>query len=214
MNLLPTSIKIAGVNHEVEYCKNFSVGSSSVGFYIVAQRKIKILTESRGEKRSIQRIQETLLHEILHGVDALYCGGDIVEGKDIIERLSAGWYTFLSNTDLKLTTLELPKRLKINSGNFEILCPYTFSDEVKSPNSVIDYEAGLIYLEDSDSEGIFNPSYLKSELLCGINYILMKEYGIDDEHLTEVEQPFTNGLYQVLVENNLNNIFRETNKRK
>jgi hypothetical protein len=209
MNLLPKSIKIGGSIYSVEYCESFSIGSSNVGLFVNAQSKIKILTHFMGKKRTIQRLHETLLHEIMHGIDHIYCSESITEGKDIVERLSSGWYALLSNNDFKLRTMSLPKTVRLNNILYDIICPYQFNDDIKSPHSVVDYEACKLYITNKDEEGVYSPAFFKTELLWCLNYLIEKEFCLEDDSLKNTDLSFSNGLYQVLVENNLDLIFFE-----
>jgi hypothetical protein len=213
MNLFPEKIKIGGVNHEIQYCDKFSLGSSSVGIYNKAKLSIRILLGDKDSERSLNRIHETLLHEILHGIDNIYIDSFIPEGQGIIERLSVGLYSVLTTEDLKLTNPILPKTIRINNINYKIICPYVFMDEPSSDKlivSAINYEGGLIYFNDKEEDGTRYPaSAIKSELLSCIIYVILRDYCISDEVFGDKYRCFINGLYQVLVDNNLDKLFLE-----
>jgi hypothetical protein len=214
MNLFPESIKIGGINHKVEYSNKFSIGSTSVGFYYTSQHKIKILKSYSDINLSIQRIHETLLHEIIHGIDHIYCGSSIDEENNIVERLSVAFYSVLSTIDLYLKNNNFPKSIFINGINYKIICPYTFEDSINELNSAVNYESSEIYLSNCNSEGIYSPSFIKTEFLWCLLYIIIKDYAIEDDSIKSVDQSFANGLYQVIVDNDLNRLFLEGNKNR
>jgi len=218
MNIFPTKIKIGGFTHNVEYCNSFSLGSCAVGIYNKQNFLIKILLDAGEMKRSDIRVQETLLHEIFHGIDNIYLDSHVPEGNDFIERLSVGWFSVLSTIDLDLESSKLPKFLRINNINYKIICPYHFEDEPSTEKmviSAIDYESGIIYFNDKSEDGFtFSSPIIKSELLCCIQYIILRDYCIPEEIFNSKYKIFINGLYQVLFDNNLNKIFLEGSKGK
>ncbi|TET08499.1 MAG: hypothetical protein E3J83_03370 [Candidatus Atribacteria bacterium] len=93
--MIPKKIKVAGHYYDIIWDNEGLSNKNLVGEADHSKNIIFLATKYKGKKINKTNIEETLLHEILHAVDANYNGGGLRE--DDVSRLSVGLYQVLKD---------------------------------------------------------------------------------------------------------------------
>jgi hypothetical protein len=211
---IPKSIKIAGVNYDV-VLQDFKDISDRTGQIVYDLCTIQIAVMWNNENRSVDAIYGTLIHEIMHGIDSAYLGGVLgamgeEEMESTIERLGNAFMQVLSDNVLYLDKEDkMPKKVRINGINYKIVFPYNY---IESSNMFAHVDTTTMQIKiDRHYENNKRPSAkIKLGLIACIFYIICQDYQINfffNEDNKYYKEAFVNGLYQVLVDNNIEKIF-------
>lgn len=212
---IPKKIKVGGHVYDVEMSERFKEADEDVNAQVLYEfGKIQIPIFRRSKKNTV-KIYKSLLHELCHSIDAIYTGGRIElldTYEDIMERIDTGWMQILSDNNLHLKDeYKMPEVVRVGGMNYKIDYPYQFS-EVADVSSHVDTDSLTISISDSMNGLSRSPSVIKINLLiivfnlvC-INYKI--DFGTDDVgEDRSIKESFVNGLYQVLVDNDLEKLF-------
>ena len=90
---IPDKIKVAGHYYKVKWNDKWLTDNGYVGYSFHNKLLIFLCKIFRGDKLSKSIIEETLLHEIVHCVDANYNNHSLSE--ETVNRLSEGLYQVL-----------------------------------------------------------------------------------------------------------------------
>jgi hypothetical protein len=165
--------------------------------------EIRISEEYRGLKRPLMKIQETLIHETLHGIDYHYCGLSI--DHEIIHLTDKIWLQIFADNDFTLSTMrKLPKAVKIGGFIYDIIFPYIFKDD-DGCNSV-SFEELKVFIGDSDNSGKFSFEFVKTLFVESLTAIVMYHCDTgEDECLCDYKliSQIGRGMYQVLTDNKI-----------
>lgn len=100
---IPKEVKIGGKVYKIVYPYKFKESNDHIGQSDHEKQIILISdTDSSGNKRHRQNIEETFLHELLHCIDWIYNAGELRDklGESGIERTSEGLYQVLKDNNL------------------------------------------------------------------------------------------------------------------
>lgn len=203
---LPKTISIGGNIITVEFPYTFKHDEELLGLYEHIESNIKITDKWNSKIRSECNVHESLIHEAFHGIDYIYCGGDI--NHDLLTQLSLGWYQVLVD-NIIFTHKSIPNKVKIGGFEFKILKEYEFYDDDGTyafVNSICQ-EIGLSTHKTSSE-------YIKRQLTYVITRAIMyyyfscEEIDIDDMTL----QRFSNGIHQVFKDNKIEALVKSGRK--
>lgn len=111
---IPKRIKIGGHQYEVFFPYQFTEVSDVIGQSDVRLRRILISDkDGNGETRPGSDILATLLHEIVHAIDSVYCRyqlGIECNVEDVVESLAQGWMQVLIDNPELLTLIQRVKQ--------------------------------------------------------------------------------------------------------
>ena len=97
---LSKTLKVGGITYKVEKRKRLSRENSK--FSAIAKHRQAIieiaLNDEEGEAYSVQKLEETFMHELLHCVDNIYNNQNLDEAT--VDRLSQGLYQVLKDNKL------------------------------------------------------------------------------------------------------------------
>jgi len=92
---IPDKLKVAGHEYKIKWDDEYLSNEGYVGLSIHNKLLVFLCKIFRGTKLSKSIIEETLLHEILHCVDANY--NNHLLSEETVDRLSAGLYQVLKD---------------------------------------------------------------------------------------------------------------------
>jgi len=214
MKLMPKTLKIGGFIYDVIYPHKFETENNLLGLHEYQEIKIKVADEYIGKKLPWSRRHEILTHEILHAIDHVFSEGKLEEGD--LSKLSVGLYQVLRDNNLNLKRDSwFPKYIKIGGFRYSIIPSHKFLDEVHVTYCYVSNLENKIMLS---REG--KSPFLKARLMESIFLALCSIYLTGDpanEYLMCSSNMVGNGLYQVIVENNIEDLINagitEDNKR-
>lgn len=99
---IPESIRIGGIEYEIEYVPNLRDGNRLLYGYIDYDNSKIQISETDGRGHQHQCL--TLLHEILHGIRE-HAGLTIENEEEVMEVLSKGLYQVLQDNGARLFDL-------------------------------------------------------------------------------------------------------------
>ena len=209
MKKLPSKIKIGGMDYKVLYPYEFEDDSSvSTGLHEAGTNLIKISEYEDGIKRHPHKILETFIHEIVHAVDFVYVKYELSE--KFVTVFSKGLTGVLLNNNLKLSErgYQLVKKVKIGGYEYKVIYPYKFRDTGSFLTSDLNNATFIIRIAKED----FDSTYIKANLLYCVSVGIFSTYffnSVEDEYEDcEINwKSFSQGLFQVIVDNKLEKLF-------
>lgn len=217
---MPKQLKIGGFKYDVIYPYVFANEPTFVGLHEGDQRTIKIAKVFMSIPRSWPKIMESLLHEVIHAIDHTYCSKVMTENETNV--FSNHIFALLQDNDLQIHKTKLPETVKIGGFTYAVVHPYEYADgedySCSSDNEQLMFRmASKNGLGDTyASEVLFsNMLYLIfcafSEISCvPRGFSLGQELGSGGMFF----QNFVNGLYQVMVDNDLEKILKSEGEMK
>jgi hypothetical protein len=102
---IPKLVKVGGRDYQVLYPHKFQDSHCVLyGLHDPGTQIIRLSEkDEQGSKRHPQSIEHTLLHEIIHAIDAVYFGGKISsweKGEDAIDQLAEGLIQVIGDNKL------------------------------------------------------------------------------------------------------------------
>lgn len=95
---IPKTLKVGGRTYTVLYPYTFTERTDLGGQTDHVTNTMRIADHANEELRARENIEETLIHELLHCVDAMYNSSELKE--DAVERLANGLYQVLKDNNL------------------------------------------------------------------------------------------------------------------
>jgi hypothetical protein len=212
MITLPEKLKVGGFWYDIEHCDSLDDANCSLALHDSGRLCIKVAKTFNNKPIAEQWMLEAFTHEMLHAVNRTYNCDKLTE-RDIVT-LGRGWYYTLSRNFLDIRSTKIPSSLDIMGFHYEITYPYVFEDYLYDSVTIsVRSSQGSIYLADEDSFTTLDNRVIKSELIYGIflaiTYIMSSDIQekSDEDYCNEL-RVMGYGLYQVLVDNNLEELFR------
>lgn len=202
MKLLPNNVKVGGVVYKVVFPYNFDEDQNLTGIHISQTSEIKISYKYKGDDRPLQSIYETFIHELAHAIDAVYCGDSFSEEE--ISKVASGLYQVLLENRLYIDTPnKLPNSVKICGKKYKIVS-YVYKDK-ENVVTTIKPDALQIRLGVEQYGNNFSNSYKKVNLIVAIFFAIFDIFEVrqDSDNINDIVQPFSNGWYQVILDNKL-----------
>ncbi len=200
-SFLPKKIKIGGFDYEIIFVERFVDNNDmNVGLCLSPRTCIYISEYSKEYKLVKPKIIQTLLHEIFHAIDNIYCNS-IFREEDVV-LLESLWFHVLADNDLHISSEKMPSSIRVLGHTYEIIHNYDFElDNSNSVGSCTNFFENKIYMSNNMDEG-----HIKVQILSCITEIFINNGFFNDNfpHL-----PFSQGLYQVLKDNKLDVFIRK-----
>ena len=200
---IPKKIKVGCLDYKIKYPYVFDESNLSLrGQHCGFTSLIKLAGDS-----SNQIIVETLLHEIIHAVDFIFCANAFSEG--FVALFSNGLFQVLRDNDLYLNTQgKIPSRVKISGFTYKVK-NYKFVDSSSFWVSTLcqdSCEFRVKFYDDTD--GKYSNNFIKFNLInlvCAAICNICCDYTFPENLDLRI---FSNGLFQVLYANKLNELVR------
>ena len=202
---IPKKIKIGYHTYNVTYPFEFKDEDNLLGLHCGISGTIRV-----SKHKNDQILRETLLHEVFHGIDAVYLGDVLSE--EVITKISKAWFQVIKDNNLYTDNLEkFAKTIKIGPFKYKILLDYEFNDTVTSLAGICDHEKLLIKIASKDRMDDYSPECMKA-ILCFTVFSAIKYcYCIEDETLEKIpDRVLGAGIYQVLRDNKLEELIKES----
>ena len=206
---IPKTVKIAGFVYEVLFPYSFKETIDYMGMHCEEDLLIYLTPYANiGELAPRSKVHESLLHEMVHGIDSSYFEGNMAH-RDVYN-LSSVWHQVLHDNDLNIKDIKkpLPKSVKILGGCYDVV-KYTF--EEVDVNSSISEDTSIFKI----GKEITNLHYQRSLLVfCITTAIFCRLRMFDDDITDEAEinrsnfRVFSRAMYQVIVDNDLEKVMR------
>jgi len=201
----PKKIKVAGFEYKIILEDKFN-GSNVDGLHSFTQLIIYIRTTQHNPQYTLS----VYMHEVVHAIDIVYCGRKL--GENATDQLSKALYSFIvNNPKYNFSNSEIPKTVQIGDMKYTIKYPSDLKNEV-SPKGLwlIDKSGLIINLDNTIHDMKVTPNVLKVALLTAIIECIKTEYNLDQyEEFDSLELDIlAHGIYQVVVDNNLDNFLR------
>jgi hypothetical protein len=207
---VPKYVKIGGFNYEVVFPYIFGESSSYLGLHSTEDLKIFLTPHATvDELLPRTKVHEALLHEIIHGVDAVYFEDNMDHGQ--LYLLSNTLHQVLHDNELNIknTKKPLPKKVKIFGMDYKIIL-WEFT-EVDSNSSALEDTCSIKISKD-----LSNLNYQRAQLVFCIVAIVYCKLRLFDSEISKNSEEnnrnfrvFARGLYQVIVDNDLERIMKD-----
>ncbi len=213
------SVKIGGLNYKVIYPYIFETNAVLLGLHEGDQCRIKISEKFVNLERTWQKVIETLVHEIIHGIDHVYCGSILLEDEVFV--LSQWIYQIIRDNDLNVAKAKLPETIKIGAFDYNVIT-YSFDDESTSACTV-EHETQRFLISNRDCSGndyhsgvkMTNFIYLVTCCICEASNVPRGfAYGEKLGNGISNHQAFAAGLFQVFVDNDLEKLIKSDGEMK
>lgn len=200
---LPKTIKVGGIDYKIIILDKFKDDDMSAwGYHCKSDAEILLLSNYDNEPISITSQIHTLLHEIIHAIDSIYC--KYVFTEDQVEKLTDILYQIFADNDLYIGEHKLPKYIKILGKKFKIIKEYKFEDWNNSdPRVLLSVSETNIKCSKCKSCDTIKSDMLETILkyLCNIHFNKEEQENIDIH-------TFSSGVYQVIKDNKLDKLIR------
>jgi len=199
--MIPKRIKICPFVYKIKY-PDLGLGSDSeyVGLIDQSRLLIRLSEEDGGDIRPNSKVIETLLHESLHGIDAIFCGN--VMSEDLIQSLTMAWFSVLFDNNLMLQTNKIPGKVKVGGIIYKVKYPYEMDDCTTA--SRCNNATCTILLGNHRGRNKSDIKYIQLHLVLSLMSAVIHSFNLSYlcEDLPETTLlTFSNGLYQVLRDN-------------
>lgn len=211
---MPRKVKVGGMVYDVVFPYVFSEDIKIAALHESRQNTIKVSKLWMGKQRAVSKIHESFLHEIFHAVDVVYCG-DVLD-HDCIYLLASGLYQVLVDNKLNLgVERRMPKKVKIGGFYYNIDFPFC-SQDMEGVNHISQHEWLEVKLSGYNLDYDFDWRFTKQGLLQAVMNCLCVCHHMNPEEIGEEDSNgsiknvtcLSNGLYQVIVDNKIEELFR------
>ena len=208
---IPETLKVGAVTYKIIFPYTFNEDSSYIGLHEFDTLTIKLGIMSPSHQSAMlpkQRIQESLIHEMIHAIETIFC--DSLFTEEEVERLSMAWHSILTENDLHIRNNNkcMPKKVKIFSFYYDI--KFVEFNDIED-QSICSSNACTIHM--ADSVRLMSTQLQKMLLIYMLNCLIDRAFDmrfVDErkEGLNKVFKCFSSGFYQVLYENDLERVLR------
>jgi hypothetical protein len=221
---MPKGVVVGGMRYQIIYPYTFQEDTSWVGLHESNTGKIRISQFCDGIIRPPERVYETLIHELTHAVDYVYCDGILTE--DEVTKISGFWLqVFLDNNLYMKMDYKLPNVVRIGGLPYKVLYPYRFREKDNvcsiSAHEQLSFRIGKMNPRDGQ---LYSPDYVKESLIYMIMSVIVSlmrvELGTksnngdtktDSDHDTyngATLSHISQGLYQIFVDNDIEDLVK------
>lgn len=199
-SIIPPKLKIGGYTYKVVLKERFAPAMrSNTGLCQNDLSTITISAYFEEAKIDKTKIIQTLLHEILHAIDSIYCGN--IFSEDDIVTLEHAWFAVLADNNLYISYKnKLPDNIRILGHTYNIYYNQEFEFHNNSAYTIVQpNEKNILCGKGADIE------HTKTHILISISQIF-EDSSIIVEDFPYIQ--FCQGLYQVLYDNKLDRLIR------
>lgn len=193
---LPDKLKIGGFDYKVILKDRLKDNEKDIGLCICDSLEILIARYNAGYEYSPSKIIQTLLHEIFHAIDFVYCDEQLEESA--VRKLETLWFAVLVDNNLYINSNKFPNSIKILGQTYTIDYLHKYENGMES--TLI--SARIPDLKILIDKNKVHDDIIKMRLLFCVTGILLSEVDFkEDEEFSTLA--FSQGLYQVLKDNKL-----------
>jgi len=205
---IPKKVLIGGVDYTIRFVEKFKEDQMEHwGFCSNRESLIELLEFYDGNRFSDAILLKTLLHELLHAIDYVYC--NYINTEHIVVTLTEIVYQLLSDNDFYIGEDKFPKFIRIFGIKHKVINNYDFGTYTHSdPSTCVATSMSLIRIvgkEHTSSVDIITSNLFEVCLQSAANQIFEDAKEINITGLAA-------GLYQVLKSTKLDKMIRECNK--
>lgn len=213
----PKKLVVGGMTYKVKYPYAFVDSSEYLGLHSGIGGWIRV-GNHKGRApgpRDNQAVITVFLHEMLHAVDAVY-GGEVLTEEEI-DIFTRAIYQVLADNDLMLTVSEMPTNVRICGADFAVINEYDYED-MPDATSHVDFDTYEMFI-GKELNGIkFCEQFKKITFMYTLAHSILYMY-MDNKGVRELTdkisiRSFSHGLYQVLRDNKIEELFKEWTKRQ
>lgn len=220
--LVPKELKIGGMVYKVSYPWKFR-SSESLGLHISYLTEIRVSGFVDNNIMPLSKVYETLFHEIFHAIEIIFLTFPLIH--DSVNSFSTGLFQVIVDNDLRLCDERyIPEKVKVGGFIYDVIYPYDFTDDVEPTYASFDKDRLEICLKGKEVDGDINNRFKKLGLVLSILRAIGSVYisdgmifdlsgnirnSIDDRTISSAFNTLANGIYQVLVDNDLENIIKK-----
>lgn len=207
--ILPKTAKVGPFNYKVVFPYSFDEDQDMLGLSDHKCLYIKVSDEYGSLKMNNLRILEVFIHELIHAIDACYFSERMEENTVI--SLGRAVTQVLIDNNLKLYDKNsFPRKIKIGCFTYSVIYNHKFADSCRDDSAAVNNINQKIYIRDSRTNSEeFSFEYKKSLLLEMVVSSIIYVYNIESIETFNAEI-FANGLYQVLIDNKLEQLINNT----
>lgn len=217
--LIPKKLKVGGSIYKISFPWQFETNAS--GLHASYLTEIRISGFEDGEVRPLPKIYEILLHETMHAIDHIYMTFPLIH--DSLDSMSIGLLQVILENDLRLTDDKyIPKKVKIGGLNYDVITNHPFTDDIENIYSACFDSKLRILLKCKEVDGDINDRFIKQGLMFCIIHAIINTYvsngmvfdlvdngnTIPNKYMSNCFNVLAHGIYQVFVDNNLENVIR------
>lgn len=220
----PKKLKVGAQQYTIIYPWVFKEEDSMVGLHENREGVIKVAETFRGDRIPDNKIKQTLLHEIMHAIDFYYLSHMLTEDESIIDRFATGWLSIFMNNNINFTSnkFTFPKTLKMNDFTYKINYPYEYLDMAPAPLFSVD--TNMNNIKFSIEHKRCSIDVMKMNMVHAITVVIncendilgsSKLYNNGNPDLLPkdfVIEILANGMFQVIVDNDLEKVIRQNGK--
>ena len=206
---IPKTVKVGGFVYKVIFPYSFDEESAYVGLHQCDDLIIKLGMKSPSHQSCMmppQKVHEAFLHEVFHAIDYFYSNNIMEEAE--IDLLAIAWHTIMVDNDISIhkNIESIPKKIKIFNILYEVEDHKFVDIEERSSSSNNIGKIQLPYRSSRDEQ--IHPLVRKCTLITLINFIIDNTFDMrflrsKSEELENLFSSFSNGLFQVLRENDI-----------
>ena len=217
---MPQQLKIGGFSYKVTYPYIFRNEPTFVGLHEGDQQTTKTSKYFANLERSWPKILESLFHEIVHAIDHCYCAKVMTEDETNV--FSNALFMLFRENDLQLKKNKLPESIKIGTFVYDVQNPYDYDDgedySCSSDNEQLLFKMSMCDKQGKPYNGAVSMVNLLYLAMCSICETSCVPRGFSlGETLSNGGMhfiTFCNGLYQVIVDNDLEKLMKSDGEMK
>lgn len=213
---LPKKVKIGPINYNVAFPHVYEENDDAIGTHEGWMGRLRVGVIENNSFCAPEKIIETFMHEMLHGVDFVFCGFVLPEG--VIDVLARGLLDAIISNKLIIKNVpqKMPKSLKIGPYRYKVLYPHNFDEASVDTNIMIDNSKLKIYISKTNyTNREYHDDYVRLNFMFGLLTIIRHNYMYEnnvsdngngnDQYsvLEKYERIFSLGLCQVFCDNNI-----------
>ncbi|MEA1876962.1 MAG: hypothetical protein U9N86_08855 [Bacteroidota bacterium] len=185
------NIKIGGHKVDVRLYDQFDSCVDNVGTCIPMSNLINVVKRYDSDKLHAQCSIETLLHEVLHFIDFVYCG--YVFEEEVIKSVSKYLFQIFNDNDL----FNFPDEVKLVGFDYWVRYGHEFAGDINKTYVDVNQISQTISVGSKDT---MCDDYVQTGLLIGILIMLNNDF-VDSDVFRDGIHTFAQGLFQVMKDN-------------
>jgi hypothetical protein len=209
---IPKKLKVGPMLYDILYPHRFIEDGILCGLHDGPKSVIKISDREDDTDMHVLCLAETLLHEIIHAVDFVFCGQGMEEV--FVEKMSEHLLQTILDNDLDFYDNKIiPKKLKVGGYIYSIKYQHIFEDTRESLSSSINKTNLTVYLADSENHKKFSNRFVKLNLFYVMLCCILRLRSFTAEEVSSINlKTFAAALFEVFVDNKLMELIKNAEK--
>jgi len=196
-------IKVGGIEYKVVFPYETETNEDVLGLHVPHVAELRVVDKIYGQSLKWCKIHETLLHELFHALEDVYCTENILHTS--VTKLSTGLYQVLRDNEFNIQKFkDFPRKAKIAGHVYDVVPDCEFEDEVENPYFDVKNQTTKLFFSDMKASPSFKASCFCSAVFYALCSVYMGED--EDEVLRNNIKNLGRGIYQVLKDNDIEEI--------